>query len=194
MFIHHTQVGMQLKMVCKKIFDHAKNDDDRDSKLYYILGVNKWLLDTLGLKYSTSKTIISNVNDSNLGAGRFCNLEQHITVGQALENVKKNTNLKSVQLGLAVGSTLESPIKTVAVCAGSGASILKNIGADLYLTGEMSHHEVLDANHKGTTCILLNHSNSERQFLFRFQEILETKVNGVPIIVSKKDMDPLINH
>jgi putative NIF3 family GTP cyclohydrolase 1 type 2 len=36
-------------------------------------------------------------------------------------------------------------IKSVAVCAGSGASLLLGVQADLYLTGEMSHHEVLSA-------------------------------------------------
>jgi len=32
-------------------------------------------------------------------------------------------------------------IQTIAVCPGSGASILKGVDADVYLTGEMSHHE-----------------------------------------------------
>lgn len=32
-------------------------------------------------------------------------------------------------------------------------------------TGEMSHHEVLDAVHKGIHVILTRHSNSERGFL-----------------------------
>lgn len=35
----------------------------------------------------------------------------------------------------------------------------------LLLTGEMSHHEVLDAVHKGSHVILTRHSNSERGFL-----------------------------
>ena len=33
------------------------------------------------------------------------------------------------------------------------------------LPGEMSHHEVLDAVHRGTHVILTRHSNSERGFL-----------------------------
>jgi putative NIF3 family GTP cyclohydrolase 1 type 2 len=33
----------------------------------------------------------------------------------------------------------KSSIKTVALCAGSGGSMFKNVKADLYWTGEMSH-------------------------------------------------------
>ena len=39
-------------------------------------------------------------------------------------------------------SAVDSPVRTVAVCAGSGGSVLAGQQADLLLTGEMSHHEV----------------------------------------------------
>lgn len=54
---------------------------------------------------------------------------------------------------------------TVALCAGSGGSVLANVEADLYLTGEMSHHEVLEATQRGIHVVLCNHSDSERGFL-----------------------------
>ncbi|PSN38022.1 NIF3-like protein 1 [Blattella germanica] len=67
------------------------------------------------------------------------------------------------------------------------------VKADLYLTGEMGHHEVLDAVHKGTHVILCDHSNTERGFLKTFarklsEEILERKIE---VFVSKVDKDPL---
>lgn len=40
-------------------------------------------------------------------------------------------------------------IQTVAICAGSGESVLSGVKADLYLTGEMSHHYLLAAQAKG---------------------------------------------
>lgn len=54
---------------------------------------------------------------------------------------------------------------TIASCAGSGRSVLVGCTSDVWLTGEMSHHEVLDAVHAGTSVILCEHSNSERGFL-----------------------------
>lgn len=82
-------------------------------------------------------------------------------------------------------------VQIVAICAGSGASVLKNVKADLYLTGEMSHHEVLDAVHKGTNVILCEHSNTERGFLCKWKGVLESALEGVQVSVSTSDKDPL---
>lgn len=56
-------------------------------------------------------------------------------------------------------------IRSVGICAGSGASLLSNLDVDLLFTGEMSHHEALAATEKGQVVISLFHSNSERGFL-----------------------------
>lgn len=81
----------------------------------------------------------------------------------------------------------------MAVCAGSGASVLKNVKADLYLTGEMSHHDLLNATQNGIHVILCNHSDSERGFLKVFQIKLQSLLlqNQVEVVVSKIDKDPL---
>ena len=56
-------------------------------------------------------------------------------------------------------------IRTVAICAGSGGSVLRNTTADLLFTGELSHHEALSATEKGICVVTLFHSNTERGFL-----------------------------
>ena len=64
--------------------------------------------------------------------------------------------------------------------------------ADLWITGEMSHHEVLDAVHKGTSVILCDHSNTERGFLKVFASELSGLLNNaVSVQVSDLDADPL---
>jgi len=69
---------------------------------------------------------------------------------------------------------------------------LKGIPADLYLTGEMLHHEILDAVHCGTHVVLTNHSDSERGFLKIFASILDRSLqNSVKVCVSQADRDPL---
>ena len=84
-------------------------------------------------------------------------------------------------------------VHTVAFVAGSGGSLLKNVFCDLKITGEASHHEVLDSVHNGSSVVLTNHSNSERGFLLKFKEILASKLKNpsVKIVVSTKDADPL---
>lgn len=84
-------------------------------------------------------------------------------------------------------------INTVAVCAGSGASVFKNVKADLFVTGEMLHHDILEAVQNDTVVILTNHSDSERGFLKEFAVILNKSLdNCVDVNVSKMDTDPLM--
>ena len=85
-----------------------------------------------------------------------------------------------------------SEIKSIAVCAGSGSSVLHGVCADLYITGEMSHHELLDATQRGRSVILGDHSNTERGFLSNFQKTLtDLFENKVTVIQSTVDKDPL---
>ena len=61
-----------------------------------------------------------------------------------------------------------------------------------FITGEMSHHEVLDAVHSGTSVILCEHSNTERGYLKLFAKKLTGMLdNHVEVVVSEKDTDPL---
>ncbi|XP_060113120.1 NIF3-like protein 1 [Heteronotia binoei] len=126
------------------------------------------------------------------GMGRLCTLKEPVAVSALIERVKSHLRLPHVRLALGVGKTLESEVQAIALCAGSGMSVLQGTEADLYLTGEMSHHDVLDAVAKGVTVILCEHSNSERGFLLELQQLLATHLeNKVRIIVSERDRDPL---
>lgn len=44
-------------------------------------------------------------------------------------------------------------IRKIGLCAGSGGSMFKGLDADLYLTGELSHHEALAAKESGISVI-----------------------------------------
>jgi len=62
--------------------------------------------------------------------------------------------------------------------------------ADLYLTGELKHHQALAAQEAGLTCICLSHTVSERFILKKFAKQLQNQLNSVTISISKKDADP----
>lgn len=126
------------------------------------------------------------------GQGRMSVLDQPVTIATAVEKMKTHLGLSYLRLALGTGQTLESLVCAVAVCAGSGASVLNGVKADLYMTGEMSHHEVLDAVAKRTSVILSDHSNSERGFLTVFRERLAVRLpETVSVLVSRADRDPL---
>ncbi|KAK7076166.1 NGG1 interacting factor [Halocaridina rubra] len=126
------------------------------------------------------------------GTGRKCDLKSPITIREAVNKVKCHLKLPYIRLALAHNTNEDSPINSLAVCAGSGSSVLRGTKVDLWLTGEMSHHEVLDATHSGTSVILTDHSNSERGFLLQLKPRLVELLKGkVQVIVSEKDRDPL---
>ena len=70
------------------------------------------------------------------------------------------------------------------MCAGAGASVVAGSKADLVLTGEMSHHEVLDLTQAGVSVLLADHSNTERGFLAIMQERLTTWLPGTNTLLS----------
>ena len=128
----------------------------------------------------------------NTGAGRRLVLDSPVTLEEAVTRTKKHLGLDHIRLALGNDRNLESKIKSVAVCAGSGASVLGGCRADLLVTGEMSHHEVLDFVHKGISVILTEHSNCERGYLRLVKDkLVKALGEGVTVLVSKIDRDPL---
>ncbi|KAM7096088.1 NIF3-like protein 1 isoform 2-T2 [Ciconia maguari] len=126
------------------------------------------------------------------GMGRLCTLSEPVSLSDIIERIKSHLKLPYIRLAVGMGKTLESPVKKAALCAGSGSSVLKGMEADLYLTGEMSHHDILDAVANGISVILCEHSNTERGFLLELRDMLAIHLqNKINIIVSEKDRDPL---
>lgn len=154
-------------------------------------GINDWLINSLPVV--DSKPITPNPTNMENGAGRMGTLTQFITLQEAVNRIKSHIGVNNLHVSFVNGANLDTNISSVAVCAGSGASLLKNIPVDLYVTGEMSHHEVLDAVHDNSNVILCNHSNSERGFLKEFKKVFGKMLNrnDVEIIVSTVDCDPL---
>lgn len=113
-------------------------------------------------------------------------------LSEVIEDIQKYIELP-VHVAMGVDHSLDTLITSMACCAGSGASLLEKVKkTDVYVTGEMSHHELLNAQHQNITVILCNHSNTERGFLKHFKPILEnTLQNSCEVIVSKLDKDPL---
>lgn len=86
----------------------------------------------------------------------------------------------------------ERCVSSVAVCAGAGSSVLRGVRASLYITGEMSHHDLLDATQRGISVILTEHSNSERGFLTHSKDKLTALLNSkIDVLVSTRDHDPV---
>ena len=111
-----------------------------------------------------------------------------IATGDVIRTIKSYLGLEHVRFADG-GNKL---ISSIAVCAGSGASVLAGVQADLYWTGEMSHHEVLDCVRSGVSVVLCEHSNTERPYLPVLCQKLREVVGVKSASQSICDADPLV--
>lgn len=76
----------------------------------------------------------------------------------------------------------ERPIRRVALCTGSGASLMREIEADCFLTGDIKYHDAMEAKVLGLNMIDIGHFESERYF----GEILQKDLKnlGLTVIIS----------
>ncbi len=134
--------------------------------------------------------IIKLYNSQNeFGLGRIGRLVQPLRIEQIIKRIKKHTGAKAIGL---IGNE-KRLVKTAAVCAGSCDKLINLViaaKADLYLTGELKHHQALATQEADLTCICLSHTVSERFILKKFAKQLQKRLNSVTIKVSKKDADP----
>lgn len=71
--------------------------------------------------------------------------------------------------------------------------MLEGVKADMYMTGEMSHHQVLAATGRGVAVLLCEHTNTERGFLqVAYKKKLQLAFAGsLDITIPTTDKDPL---
>jgi len=151
-------------------------------------GVNDWLISCF---HGEVTPIKPSAEGADSGMGRICRLSQPLPINELVDKVKKHLQLEHVRI--AHPTPPQQMVSSIAACAGSGGSLLRDVDADVYLTGEMSHHEALDAVAHNRTVVLCEHSNTERGFLnvlkVQLEDLMDKKVN---FVVSEVDRDPLI--
>ncbi|KAG0043140.1 hypothetical protein BGZ83_011777 [Gryganskiella cystojenkinii] len=164
-------------------------------------GVNDWLLKGFG-DAGSIKTYVPAVNPPdghpNSGKGRYFTFDKPQPVQKVIDQIKAHLGMTKLRAAIhPTHGNNERLISTVGVWAGSGSEMM-NHKADLYLTGELGHHEVLEALEQQSTVVLCEHSNTERGYL---KDVLKPKLEkllsqdgeeAVEVIVSTTDKDPLV--
>ncbi|OLY83907.1 Protein NIF3-like protein [Smittium mucronatum] len=139
------------------------------------LGINAWICSILGPGQSYPISPIDTtglVDQDGAGEGRILVLDTPTTLSALISRTKLALNLPHIRVARApphhpTAESLPSHlVSKIAICAGSGYSVIKAVpDAHVYFTGEMGHHDMLAATSANTSCILAEHSNSERGFL-----------------------------
>lgn len=107
------------------------------------------------------------------GIGGVGELPEQMSAAQCCAYVKKAFQLECVQL---FGDP-DAQVKRMAVCPGSGGKDLMEAalksGADIYLTGDVGHHNGLDAQDQGLTVIDAGHFGIEKIYIAQVTELLK---------------------
>ena len=133
--------------------------------------------------------IIKIHNEGKFGLGRIGELEKPMRINRIIERIKRYTGARAVGI---VGDK-NRLVKRAAVCAGACGKIINLViaaGCDLYLTGELKHHQAMAAQEAGLTCLCLSHTVSERFILQKFARQLRKQIKEATINISKEDKDP----
>ncbi len=126
-----------------------------------------------------------------IGAGRRLVLDHPASVRELAERLKAFIRRPFVRFALA-DPERDVPVARVGVVCGAGGSHSRDArsqGCDVFVTGEMTHHDVLGALNAGMSVILGGHTSTERGYLPRLRERLA--LLGVDARVSTMDRDIL---
>ncbi len=126
---------------------------------------------------------------SGKGIGRVGTLSPAIERAELFSTIKRELGIDHL---LIAGPTTGAVAKA-AVAAGSCGDLLDTAIAakvDLFLTGEMRHHDALKAAAAGVTVVCTLHSNSERVTLKHLRSKLAEKFPELAFHQSAMDRDP----
>lgn len=150
-------------------------------------GTNDMLADALGMAERAPLRVTSAAEGT--GIGRIGPLSGSPTRPVLIARIKRELEVSAV----LVAGPSDGVVTHAAVCAGAGRGLLSDAiaqKADLYLTGELPHHDALKAAAEGLTVVCVLHSNSERAALRRLSARIAAEAAGVEVLVSEADRDP----
>ncbi len=148
-------------------------------------GVNDWLAESLG---EGEVSMLHPGASTDAGRGRLVRLKHAVKLNVLAWRIRTHLGIDYLRVAPAGDHSVQS----VALCAGSGAEAFRQVRADCFFTGEMSHHHVLAACAQGAHVVLCEHTHTERGFLPRFRSLLSKMLErNMEIILSKSDADPI---
>lgn len=127
------------------------------------------------------------------GQGRRIVLDQPLTTGEIAEKLKAHLGVQRLKL-TAPGGDHARRITHIGVCAGSGselAPVAAENGCEMYITGEMTHHQVMAHLDRGLGVILAGHTNTERGYLPLLARKLKKELPTLDVRVSAADRSQL---
>lgn len=150
-----------------------------------IMGMADAAADELGLKNREVLEITFEDDIAKEGYGRVGRLPQIMTLKECAEYVKQKFGIESVK----VFGDLDLEVETAAMMPGSGKSMINEAikkGVDVMITGDIDHHDGIDAWERKLAVIDAGHYGLEQIFVPYMKEYLEHEVGGLTVICEPK--------
>lgn len=150
---------------------------------YDVLGMAELSEKILGIRNTDVLDITMEKDGKPEGIGRIGELEKPMTLEECCVYVKHKLDLGS----LKVFGDMQAEVSRLAISPGSGktaiaAAIAK--GADVLVTGDIGHHDGLDAVEQGLAVIDAGHYGTEYIFIDDMRRFLEDKLPVLDVITT----------
>lgn len=164
-------------------------------------GLLDWMAESLA--DGSSSPIHPFAQEPRAGRGRLLECSRAQPLSAVIARLKELLGVKHLRLALGVVVDEHNLakaqeccfVKTVAIACGEGASVLRDTLANVIITSEMSHEDVLAANARGVVVLLAGHSTMERAYLRHLREELQDEWAdsdwNVKVRCSQVDCNPL---
>lgn len=150
---------------------------------YDVLGMAELSEKILGIRDTEVLDVTMEKEGKPEGIGRIGKLEKPMTLEECCVYVKHKLNLGS----LKVFGDMSAEVSRLAISPGSGktavpAALAK--GADVLVTGDIGHHDGLDAVEQGLAIIDAGHYGTEYIFIDDMKRFLEEKLPVLEIVTT----------
>ncbi len=145
-----------------------------------VMGMADAAADALSLKDRQVLNVTYEDALSKEGCGRVGRLEKCMRVMELAALVKEKFHVPNVR----VFGNLEDIAGTVAVMPGSGGDYIQdalNVGADVMITGDVDHHEGIDAVAQGIAVIDAGHYGIEKIFIPYMEAYIKRELPGIQV-------------
>ncbi len=150
-------------------------------------------LDGLGLESKELSVNVQPLGETSrkMGLGIVARVDGSLTLREFASRVKQTFRLQ--RLRLSSGVQPDAPVRTVALCGGSGGEFIRAAiasGADVYLTADIRYHDFVDFNQD--ICLMdIGHFESEicaKEIIYR---LLTNKFPNFAVYKSELEKNPV---
>ena len=188
---HHPLIFSPLKavtdedFVSRRILELIQNDISYYAMHtnYDVLGMADLAGRILGLRDARVLDVTAEIDGREEGIGRVGGLEKSMPLRECCSYIKDRLSLEHVK----VFGDPDREVRRLAVSPGSGKSAVAPAiakEADVLVTGDIGHHDGLDAWEQGLAVIDAGHYGTEYIFMEDMKHFLENRIAGVEIMTA----------